>query len=117
MAKISYGCQTYPWKMNMEKFAGDVPHMAQVAAEAGFAGLEAEEDGVHFSPHLPEKWRKLKFRFNYGGSRYRVEITKDILKIIGEDAAKELRVTYMGNIYTCSAGSTLKIQMENREGK
>lgn len=42
MAKISYGCQTYPWKMNMEKFAGDVPHMAQVAAEAGFAGLEAE---------------------------------------------------------------------------
>lgn len=83
----------------------------------GFAGLEAEEDGVHFSPHLPEKWRKLKFRFNYGGSRYRVEITKDILKIIGEDAAKELRVTYMGNIYTCSAGSTLKIQMENREGK
>jgi len=28
--------------MNQERFAGDLPHMAQVAAKAGFEGLEAE---------------------------------------------------------------------------
>ena len=42
MSKILYGCQTYPWKMNQEKFAGDLPHIAQVTAQAGFQGLEAE---------------------------------------------------------------------------
>lgn len=44
MRKIMYGCQTYPWKMNKEKYAGDVPHMIETAAEAGFQGLEAEID-------------------------------------------------------------------------
>lgn len=42
MAKISYGCQTYPWKMNQSRFEGDVPHIARVTAEAGFEGLESE---------------------------------------------------------------------------
>ena len=39
---IRYGCQTYPWKMNEKRFAGDLPHIARVTAEAGFEGLEAE---------------------------------------------------------------------------
>ena len=42
MSRIFYGCQTYPWKMNQEKFAGDLPHIASVTAQAGFQGLEAE---------------------------------------------------------------------------
>lgn len=37
-----FGCQTYPWKMNQNVYAGDVAHMAEVAARAGFHGLEAE---------------------------------------------------------------------------
>lgn len=42
MRRILYGCQTYPWKMNQQRYAGDLPHIAQVAAKAGFTGLEAE---------------------------------------------------------------------------
>lgn len=39
---MQYGCQTYPWKMSLDKFAGEMPHIVQSAARAGFAGLEAE---------------------------------------------------------------------------
>lgn len=42
MDRIIYGCQTYPWKMNIEKYAGDMPHMIETAADAGFQGIEAE---------------------------------------------------------------------------
>ena len=42
MSKIMYGCQTYPWKMNYDRYAGQIPHIAKTAADAGFKGLEAE---------------------------------------------------------------------------
>ena len=32
MGNIKIGCQTYPWKMNPKRFAGDVPHMVRTAA-------------------------------------------------------------------------------------
>ena len=40
--QIQYGCQTYPWKMNISAYAGEVPHIIQKTAQAGFGGLEAE---------------------------------------------------------------------------
>ncbi len=42
MEKIKYGCQTYPWKMAQGKYEGNLPHIVQTAAKAGFEGLEAE---------------------------------------------------------------------------
>ena len=36
------GRQTYPWKMNQEAYAGQMPHIIETAAAAGFQGLEAE---------------------------------------------------------------------------
>lgn len=42
MSSIQYGCQTYPWKMNQEAYAGQMPHIIETAATAGFQGLEAE---------------------------------------------------------------------------
>lgn len=42
VSAIRYGCQTYPWKMNQEKFQGQMPHIIQVALQAGFEGIEAE---------------------------------------------------------------------------
>ncbi len=42
MNNILYGCQTYPWKMNQETYAGRMPHIIETAAAAGFQGLEAE---------------------------------------------------------------------------
>lgn len=42
MSHILYGSQTYPWQMNLEKFRGQVPHMADTLMQAGFTGMEAE---------------------------------------------------------------------------
>lgn len=42
MSKIKYGSQTYPWQMNIKKFAGQVPHIVESLASSGFTGIEAE---------------------------------------------------------------------------
>ncbi|GHT96134.1 hypothetical protein FACS1894141_5940 [Spirochaetia bacterium] len=42
MAHIRYGCQTYPWQMNEQKFHGEIPHMLRVLSTAGFRGVECE---------------------------------------------------------------------------
>ena len=77
--KISFGCQTYTWKLNKERFAGDLPHIADVTAKAGYTGLESEIDmlGDYFN---------------------RAELTKSIddaylyaRKIIAEHAITKLR--------------------------
>lgn len=59
MSNIRYGCQTYPWKMNQETYAGQMPHIIETAAAAGFQGLEAEICmlGPYFN--RPEEVREL----------------------------------------------------------
>jgi len=42
MSKISYGCQTYTWQMNVEKFHGEMPHILKTLSSVGFTGVEAE---------------------------------------------------------------------------
>lgn len=42
MCAIRFGCQTYTWQMSGDKYKGDVPHVLNVVAGAGFAGLEPE---------------------------------------------------------------------------
>lgn len=34
MGEILYGCQTYPWKMNIGRYAGDLPHIVEITAKA-----------------------------------------------------------------------------------
>lgn len=41
-AGIRFGCQTYSWQMSGDAYKGRLDHMAAVAAEAGFAGIEPE---------------------------------------------------------------------------
>lgn len=59
MSGITFGCQTYPWKMNKEKYAGEVPHILEITKKAGFSGLEAEIDmlGPYFD--RPEEVKAL----------------------------------------------------------
>lgn len=42
MSNIKFGSQTYPWQMNLSKFAGKIPHMVDILLQAGFTGMEAE---------------------------------------------------------------------------
>jgi inosose dehydratase len=39
---IRFGCQTYSWQMSGDAYKGRLDHMATVAAESGFAGIEPE---------------------------------------------------------------------------
>jgi inosose dehydratase len=42
MGRIRIGCQTYSWQMSGQTYLDDLPHIIEVAARAGFAGLEPE---------------------------------------------------------------------------
>ncbi len=57
MSKIKYGSQTYPWQMNLKKFHGQVPHMADTLIRAGFTGMEAE---ICMLEDYYKDWGKLK---------------------------------------------------------
>ncbi|MEA5077216.1 MAG: glycosyl hydrolase family 65 protein [Anaerolineaceae bacterium] len=46
----------------------------------GFAGLRLKEDGLHFTPILPQGWKGYSFTVQYQGSRIRVSITADQAK-------------------------------------
>lgn len=42
MSKIHYGCQSYTWKMAGDKYVGKFAHIAEIAAKAGYDGIEVE---------------------------------------------------------------------------
>src|SRR5262249_44730204 len=42
MTKIRIGCQTYTWQMSGKKYLDQLPHIIQIASQAGFVGLEPE---------------------------------------------------------------------------
>jgi inosose dehydratase len=42
MGNIRIGCQTYTWQMSGTKYLDQLPYIMQIAAQAGFAGLEPE---------------------------------------------------------------------------
>lgn len=53
---IRFGCQTYTWQMSGEKYLDKLEHMIQIAAKAGYIGIEPE------TQFLGEFWdvRRLK---------------------------------------------------------
>ena len=42
MSPIRFGCQFYTWQMSGQRYVGQLPHLTQVIAGAGFAGIEPE---------------------------------------------------------------------------
>ncbi|WP_040669408.1 glycosyl hydrolase family 65 protein, partial [Nitrolancea hollandica] len=44
------------------------------AALLGFAGLRSRPDGLALDPHLPPRWRNLRFRVQWRGGRLAVRI-------------------------------------------
>lgn len=54
---IQYGCQTYPWQMNVSKYAAQVPHMVDMLVTSGFTGMEAE---IVMLGEYYRDWGKLK---------------------------------------------------------
>lgn len=42
LSELRYACQTYSWQMSGDRFRGQLNHMIDQAADAGFTGFEAE---------------------------------------------------------------------------
>jgi inosose dehydratase len=42
MGKIKIGCETYTWQMPGEQYKGRLDHIMNIAAQAGFTGIEPE---------------------------------------------------------------------------
>ena len=42
MSAVRFGCQFYTWQMSGARYVGQLPHITQVIAAAGFAGIEPE---------------------------------------------------------------------------
>ena len=49
MRKICIGCQTYTWQMSGKKYLEQLPHIIQIASQAGFTGLEPETEMLRFN--------------------------------------------------------------------
>lgn len=47
---------------------------AWMVAVFGFAGLEIKDGEIICNPHLPKAWKSMKFKINYKGSIYKIEI-------------------------------------------
>ena len=47
---------------------------AWMVAVFGFAGLEIKDGEIICNPHLPNQWKSMKFKINYKGSIYKIEI-------------------------------------------
>lgn len=48
-----------------------------MAVVYGFGGLRLKEDGIHFAPCLPERWKSYTFKINYRGSHIQVAVEKE----------------------------------------
>lgn len=44
---IKIGCETYTWQMPGEQYKGQLDHIIQVCAQAGFTGIEPETSFLH----------------------------------------------------------------------
>jgi trehalose/maltose hydrolase-like predicted phosphorylase len=63
----------------------------------GFSGLSFVEDGVQLDPHLPPKWDRLAFRFQWRQCRIRVEIERSVGSIlVSLDEGDSVRVSVKG---------------------
>ena len=54
---------------------------AWIVAVEGFAGVNFEKDGISVNPVLPEGWKRLKFKVQYQGRKYLIDVTHDDKKV------------------------------------
>jgi len=51
--------------------------MAWMNIVYGFAGLRSDNHLLHFAPHLPERWKSLRFSFTWQGRVIQLDMQKD----------------------------------------
>lgn len=76
-----------------------------MVAVLGFGGLYADKDRIILNPHLPEKWKKIRFNVVWQGQRFKVTINPDevIIKSF-PDNTKSVEVLINNSVTTCVPG-------------
>ena len=70
----------------------------------GFAGLRSDGDQLFFAPHLPERWRRLRFSLTYKGRILSVTMEQDRTTICLQSGAPVELLVY-GKPYTLDEGA------------
>jgi beta-phosphoglucomutase family hydrolase len=80
-------------------------------AMQSFAGVDLRGDQVRINPGLPKHWRSIRFRFDFKGVEYRVEVTQtEILISFNAKNIESLKVEIAGNQVTLREGKQLNIK-------
>jgi len=66
----------------------------------GFGGLRMIGGKLRISPHLPEAWNSLRYRFNWKGQRLTVNVTQDSVEITNETGESPVEVLVWDQSYT-----------------
>ncbi|HBY57019.1 MAG TPA: family 65 glycosyl hydrolase [Candidatus Atribacteria bacterium] len=77
----------------------------------GFGGVRIIDDGkLRINPHLPEKWKSLKFKINWRGEKYGIEITKNKITLEPLSSIRRpLAVEIYGRDYLLHPNEILKV--------
>ncbi len=83
----------------------------------GFAGMRDHDRVLSFDPRLPAEWPSLEFPLRWHGSRLRVRLTQDHLRIAVEEASPALgdgpiTVWVRGVEHTVSAVDALELDLD-----
>ncbi len=82
----------------------------------GIAGIRFRKDRVMIDPKLPQRWRKLKFKFLYKNIWISLTITKLQISILIQGHGA-IPVEVSGKLYYPSLGKTLKVPYKKRKPK
>lgn len=78
-----------------------------------YAGVELREDGVHLSPDMPLRLRRLRLRLEHRGRRLDIELTHERLRVSVDDAGPgAVCVVVQGRGHELAPGATLEVDIE-----
>ncbi|MFD2922840.1 glycoside hydrolase family 65 protein [Halobacillus naozhouensis] len=99
---------------NMHGNTKDGLHMANMAGSFmaivfGFAGLRIKENGLHFTPKLPEQWSDYSFHVHGQGQLISACVTSQYMRLKLIDANRPVEVHVNGLHYRIKPDETLKV--------
>ena len=82
----------------------------------GFGGVRITNDGkLRINPHLPEKWRRLRFKIKWQNEEYRVDITRNTIILNPMSSIRQpLLVEIYGKDYFLRHNEILKATYQER---
>jgi len=89
---------------------------AWMTAVFGFAGLSYGEDVITINPQIPDKWRKVKFKFLCKEQKYEVSVTKGMVIISADkNNIRECYFKVFGKFVHCKAGQKVIIEADKTD--